>query len=154
MVGAIFREFLYSPRRSFNARNLPTRSARMLTLLITGYSRKKQGRWGYGNSRGIEEKACGNSRKSTKKEVEVPGDMKKNHVEFSLDLSWFSTLEFPRGVIQVCMQNFQGWKLVLSKVTNRKIPGVFSKRYILNLPRPPPCLVFFWNNPTFLRDLL
>ena len=34
MVGAISREFQRSPRRFFNARNLPTRSARMLTSLL------------------------------------------------------------------------------------------------------------------------
>ena len=34
MVGAISREFQRSPRRFFNARNLPSRSARMLTSLF------------------------------------------------------------------------------------------------------------------------
>ena len=50
---------------------------------------------------GVLKKAYGNSRGSTKKEVEFPGVMKKKSCEISMGLAWFSILEFSRGVIQV-----------------------------------------------------
>ena len=73
-----------------------------------GYSRKKPNIrrgwkggscWGHTISGCIEERACGNSRGSTKKEVEFPGVMKK--IMWNFHGSWFSILEFPRDVIQV-----------------------------------------------------
>ena len=51
--------------------------------------------------RGIEERAYGSFRGSTKKEVKFPGVMKKKSCEISMGLAWFSILEFPRGVIYV-----------------------------------------------------
>ena len=36
-----------------------------------------------------------------KKEVEFPVVMKKKSCEISMGLTWFSILEFPRGIIQV-----------------------------------------------------
>ena len=40
------------------------------------------------------------------------------------------------------------WKgKVKGKVTNLKIPGAFSKKYIY--PHPTPCLNFYWNSPCF-----
>ena len=41
-------------------------------------------------SRGIEERAYGNSSGSTKKEVEFPGVMKKKSCEISMDLGFQS----------------------------------------------------------------
>ena len=53
----------------------------------------------------------------------------------------FFALEFPRDA--TVLWNSQGWSFVLSgishgKVTNLKIPGVFSKKYVLN----PPVWIF------------
>ena len=77
--------------------------------------------------------------------VEFSGVIKKKHVEFPGAL--VSSIKISKRCITI-LQSFQGWSFVLSeisssKVRNLNIPGVFSKKYILN----SPCLFFFWNNP-------
>ena len=110
----------------------------------------KQGRgvegWGHGFSRGIAERACGNSRGTLKKKWDFQGCSRKSHLEFP----W--VLVFDLGISKGChtiLQNFRGQKLVFSgiskgKVTNLKILEGFSEKYVLN---PCLCLDFFWNSP-------
>ena len=56
---------------------------------------------GHGISGGLEGKAW-KFQGSIKKEVEIPGVLKKNYIMQNFHGSWFVTLEFPRGVTQIC----------------------------------------------------
>ena len=113
-----------------------------------GYSRKKEtgGGWGYGISRGIKEIACGISRGYLKMKWNFQGWPRKISMEFP------GVLVVDLGISNGSYKNlwnFQGWSFVLSvistsKVRKWKIPGRFSKKYVLI---PLPCLVFFWNGP-------
>ena len=95
--------------------------------------------WVHGISTGIEETACGNSSRQLKKKWNFPG-WSRYHDEFP----W--VLVFGLGIFKGChtiFQNFQVWIFVFSrisngKVINLKVPGFFSKHYVLN----PPCLGF------------
>ena len=99
-----------------------------------GYSKKIQTDRFEEMSRGIEKRACGNTRGQLKKKWNFQWCSRKSQVEFP----W--VLVFELGLSKGChtiLQNFQGWKLVFSgisrgKVTNLKIPGVFSETYILS----------------------
>ena len=99
-----------------------------------GYSRKNANRrsWGYGISKGIKEISMWNFQGLIKNDVEFPRLTKKKNVEFPM------VFVFSLGI---------------SKGSNTilwKIPGAFSKKYILS--STPPCLHFFWNRPMFLYD--
>ena len=131
-----------------------------------GYSRKNPNRevWGHGISRGIEERACGNSRVQLKKELEFARVFKKISCRISMCLGFLpwdfqgvshNFAEFS-GVKACSLWNSKG------KVTYLKIPVFFlfffsSEKYVLK-PLNPPCLDFsgiahcylsrsFWNSP-------
>ena len=126
-----------------------------------GYSRKKfkqgvGGRgWGYGVSSGIKEIACGIPRDQLKTKWNFQGWLRKNNVKFP------GVFVFGLGISKgsdIILWNIQGLRFALSwisrgKVKKWKIPGAFSKKYILNCPPPPhpsPCLGSFWNSPIYL----
>ena len=101
----------------------------------------------HGISRGIEERACGNSRSQLKKKWNFQGCSRKTDSGISLSLG-FWRWNFQNGYRPHNLQNFQRWKLVFfriskDKVTNLKIPGFF---FIKVYPQPP-LFGFFWNSP-------
>ena len=100
--------------------------------------------WGHWISRRIE-KNCGNSRVQLKKKWNFQGCSRKTHVKFPL------VLIFDFGISKEChtiLQNFQGWKLVFSRickgtVTNLKISGWGGGRVRkVYLQSSPSCLDF------------
>ena len=77
-----------------------------------------------------------------KNKVEFPRKSKKNSCKISRDLG-FLTLKFLRDVTYTIVPNFREWSFDLPGISrsaenNKKIPGFFSKRYVLK----PPCFFF------------
>ena len=93
----------------------------------------------------IEERACGNSSSHLKKKWGIsrggPDKIMRNFHWF-----WFLALEFSRSVtISHNFVDFRGmklcflWRISKGKVTNLKIPGFFSKKYV---PKTSPVWIF------------
>ena len=106
-------------------------------ISIGPFQKKTQtgGSWEYGISRAIEERACENSRVQLKKKW-------NSQLCSRINLVLVFDLKISKGYHKT-LQNFQGWKLVFSriskgKITNLKIPGVFFKKAYPQLP----CLGF------------
>ena len=106
--------------------------------LEIGLFRKNQNREGLRiwNFQGYQRNSMWNFQGLIKNEVEFPRVTKKNNVEFP------GIFVFGLGTSKISnriLWNIQGLSFVLSRISTGKaikweIPGVFSKKYILNLP--------------------
>ena len=77
---------------------------------------------------------CGNSRDQLKKKWDFQGCSRKNH-PWNIHGFQFLTLGFPGGVTQFFRISIGESLFFKGKVTNLKIPRIFSEKFILN---PPP----------------
>ena len=127
-----------------------------------GYSRKKQtservggggvgggrGGWGHKISRGIEEKACGNIKGLAKKEVKLPGVMKKKSCGIPMGLG-FQSWNFQE--VSYKLAEFSGVKACF--FWNFQFQGFSQKSISSPLPMRGS-LDIFSNSQTFVRNVL